>query len=64
MDEKRLSASLKEAIDKWVEDECNSSEFIDSLFPEEGVDLMVDAAMAVLKAIEASAKFTESEYVD
>ncbi len=64
MDEKKLSASLKVAINKWVESACSSTEWIDTLFPEEGVDLMVDAAMAVLKAIEASSKFTESEHVD
>ncbi len=64
MDEKKLSASLKVAIDKWVEDACQEDGWIESYYPADGTDLLTDAAMLVLKAIESTGLYTESEHVD
>lgn len=59
-----LHASLQVAIGKWVSSVSESDDWINSLYPPNGDELLATAAMTVLKSIEDSAKFTESEHVD
>jgi hypothetical protein len=56
-----LSASLYKVIQDWTNKQAELDEWIDGYWPDDGVRLMTDAAMSVLKAIESSSQFTQSE---
>ena len=56
-----LYASLYKVIDDWIETTASEDKiWIDIYFPDDGVEMMTDAAMTVLKAIVSSAEYTES----
>ena len=58
----RLLAALEEAIDKWVDSECDKDDWIRAYWPQNGVELMAKAAAAVVDALEAEKVFIDNNH--
>ncbi len=63
MDKIKLTASLQSCINDWAEKEAQEAGWIDSLCPPNGIDLMTQAAINTLEAIEIAGAYTEKEMV-